>query len=1058
MRRHWRNKAASAAAAILIAASMFSGSLTTAWAEGEVTQTTSEEMPTYEASNDSSTGDTAPHGEEGGGGSKEEAAPAAEKEDRDSSDRGSSKTEDNYSAEGKTSDDEDIVEEAADAATTKEEAAVAGTTEDAVAEGADEDTTSEEEAAEGETSEIASTEEEAAEGETVLEAEEALEDELVDEEEAAADDAGGSGRTPDITAGTSYSSDTTISGKTIQGIVNVEDDTTVIFENCTFIGSEADGTGEMGVSVSGDGVAVLKNATFIVMEEEIDDDGISTVGDEHTLSFSNVFSGGKVGENGSTTVTYPCEADGLTVDGIDFDEILSVSAGDLSIDQDYDTELTYTISYTPDDSGYNVTHSTTMKFEWNTIEFPTVLNVEAGGPAEQGDPEGPPTDSGDGITPKRTITVEKKWKNAEKYYDHSKLRVFVKILDSDGKEIGEVELNKDNRWTVTFPAKGSDQILDMDAEYSVEEYKILNGDGEDVTKGYVVVDRQEKNRYSYSRTDEIKVGGTYILGYSLDGNASYQLMSSDGSRIKTTKVPAKTWTDIEPSDTFYWNTLAPSQDGYNNNDSFWNFQHKSTGGYVHGSEDDFSMSSSSTPIKYYARQFRYKYGENANEYSMYSHDAGDNCTKIAMDGAQIYPIVYSKDTLFTLTNQECFYVYHSSDCSTVRYMLRDDLTDKDAGTFDIVSLVKSGYLYGGYYKSYADEGAPYTGASSKWNMNDIYTRSGFKMLPEPGKTYYLKEVPNEYLRIKTQTVYYTSDKKIYQIYFVTVIDDPNYLTVGFDGIGLDGNALKTKDERGADNPATKVYITTTFKGKKYGVTAYAKVPAGLLDLYSLYFTLSENPDLQDGLTMRGTPYFITGDNVKVWQVTRNGTVTNSGTKVVSTDSSLHVEMLENAMENPENLLGVYNNFDPTANQTNSNSSNGSSSSGGSSSGGGSSSSGSGSPSSGSNSSQSNAASAGTTTENAGTEATDISKINQTTGDSSDTGNTNNESGTGTDPDASLNQEKQGGDAQQNADAWSQEDNKMAIWWIYLLGAGVCAGAWFIIWKRRKDDDSETEIS
>ena len=53
MRRHWRNKAASTAAAIMIAASMFSGSLTTAWAEGEVAETTSEEMPTYEASDDS---------------------------------------------------------------------------------------------------------------------------------------------------------------------------------------------------------------------------------------------------------------------------------------------------------------------------------------------------------------------------------------------------------------------------------------------------------------------------------------------------------------------------------------------------------------------------------------------------------------------------------------------------------------------------------------------------------------------------------------------------------------------------------------------------------------------------------------------------------------------------------------------------------------------------------------------------------------------------------------------------------------------------------------------
>ena len=1033
MRRLWKNKAASAAVAIMIAASMFSGSLTTAWAEGEVEETTSEEMPTYEASDDSATEEEPVVDKEEDGDKSEEADQGGAKDDADAS------ADDGEAAEGEEADGGTDEGEETDGGTAEGEEADGETAEGKEADG---------EALDDDSSDEAADAADAADGE---EDEENADDETEDETE---DEEDGNGRTPDIIAGTSYSSDTTISGKTIQGIVNVEDDTTVIFENCTFIGSEADGTGEMGVSVSGDGVAVLKNATFIVMEEEIDDDGISTVGDEHTLSLSNVFSGGKVGENGSTTVTYPCEADGLTVDGIDYDEILSDSAGDLSIDQDYDTELTYTISYTPDDSGYNVTHSTTMEFEWNTIEFPTVLNVEAGGPAEQGDPEGPPTDSGDGITPKRTITVEKKWKNAEKYYDHSKLRVFVKILDSDGKEIGEVELNKDNRWTVTFPAAGSDQTLEMDAEYSVDEYKILNGDGEDVTKGYVVVDRKEKNRYSYSRTDEVKVGGTYILGYTLDGNASYELMSSDGSRIVTTNVPARTWTEIEPSETFYWNALAPSQEGYHNNDSFWNFQHKSTGGYVHGSEDDFSMSSKSTPIKYYARQFRYNYGTIVNEYSMYSHDASGNCTKIAMDGAQIYPIVYSKDTLFTLTNQECFYVYHSSDCSTVRYMLRDDLTDKDAGTFDIVSLVKSKYLYGGYYKSYADEGTPYTGASSKWNMNDAYTRSGFKMLPEPGKTYYLKEVPNGYLQIKNHSVFFTSDKKIAQLYFVTTIDDANYLTIGFDGTGLDGKSLDGVDARGDDNPATTLYTTATFKNKKYDAVYYAKtVPAGLLDIYALYFN-NDEPNLQNGMTIKGTPYLITPDNIKVWQQTRNGTVTNSGTKVSVIDSSLVTQMLADAMNPPVNLLSVYNDYSTTVNQGSSGSSNSSSSNGSSGASGGGSSGSSSASSSNTPLENSAAATSGTTTATSDTEVTDINKINQT---NTDSGNENGESGTGSNPDSSLDQNKQSGDAQQNGETWGQDESKPSVWWIYVLGIAACGGAWFLIWKREKDDDQEDEV-
>ena len=85
MRRHWRNKAASTAAAIMIAASMFSGSLTTAWAEGEVAETTSEETPTYEASNDSATEEEPAADKEEDGDKSEEADQGGTEDDADAS-------------------------------------------------------------------------------------------------------------------------------------------------------------------------------------------------------------------------------------------------------------------------------------------------------------------------------------------------------------------------------------------------------------------------------------------------------------------------------------------------------------------------------------------------------------------------------------------------------------------------------------------------------------------------------------------------------------------------------------------------------------------------------------------------------------------------------------------------------------------------------------------------------------------------------------------------------------------------------------------------------------
>ena len=1030
MRRHWRNKAASTAVAIMIAASMFSGSLTTAWAEGEVADTTSEETPTYEASNDSATEEKAAADNETDGEESEESDQGATEEGaEESSDAGKTdgETADGAEIDGKTADGEAAGSETADGDATDVEAA------------------------EGESAEEAETE---AEGETFAEETDLTED-------AAADVVV---RTPDITDGTSYSENTTISGKTIQGVVIVEDDTTVIFENCTFIGSEDDGTGEMGVTVEGDGVAILNNATFITREVLIDDDSIETLGEEYELSISNVFDGGKVGEYSTTTVTYPCET--YTVGTPDYEEILSVDAGDLLIVEDATTEVEYMISYTPDKSGYNTTHITSIEFDDTTIKFPTVLNVESGGPVVPEDPEGPTTDSGDGITPKRTITIEKKWKNAEKYYDHSKLRVFVKILDSNGKEIGEVELNKDNRWTATYPAADSDQTLDMDAEYSVEEYKILNGDGEDVTNGYVLIDKQEKNRYSYSRTDEIKVGGTYILGYTLDGNASYELMSSDGSKIVTTNVPARTWTDIEPSETFYWNTLAPSQKDYHNNDSFWNFQHKSTGGYVHGSESSFIMSSESTPIKYYARQFRYNYGKIVSEYSMYSHDASGNCTKIAMDGAQIYPIVYSKDTLFTLTNQECFYVYHSSDCVTERYMLRDDLTNKNAGTFDIVSLVRSKHFYGGYYKSYADEGTPYTGASSKWNKSEAYTTSGFRLIPVPGTTYYLKEVPNEYLRPRYHALRWISgSKKITQIYLANIIDDNNYLSLGFEGKDVDGNALASKDLRGYNNPLDTVYYKVKINNRTYTYKAYTSaIPAGLMGFYNLYYNLE--PDLKDGMTFEYTPYLVTPDNIKVWQQTKTYKIISNATNIgTAIESDVISHFIENYLSDLNNSMassnGTYNSdgklptsSNPTSN-VQSTSSNSQGSSGGSSGSSGSSGNSSGGSSYSSGTSDNNAVANNTEASNTGdTDTEEVRKIDQNPPKSNDNGESSDKSN----PDSSLDQEKQSGAGQQNGDTWKEEKGKSNWnWWIWAAGAGLCGGLWFIIWKRRKEEDQEDII-
>ena len=397
-------------------------------------------------------------------------------------------------------------------------------------------------------------------------------------------------------------------------------------------------------------------------------------------------------------------------------------------------------------------------------------------------------------------------------------------------------------------------------------------------------------------------------------------------------------------------------------------------------------------------------------------------------------------------------------------MLRDDLTDKDAGTFDIVSLVKSEHIYGGYYNSYADEGTPYTGESSKWNFDEAYTVSGFKMTPVPGKTYYLKEVPNKYLRPAAHEMFWQKAKYITQFYLVSVIDDGNYLTTGFDGTNFENESLGDKDLRGAANPATMVYSKVLQGTSTYWYpNNYASVKNGYLSIYAAHYNLDE--PMTDGKKTTYTPYYVTPDNIKVWQQSRRGTVASNGTIINYQVTKIATKLLENIFDNPVRILTTKNAYDSSIkydNNSNSSGSNGSSSSGnnGSSSSGsnGSSSSGSnGSSSSGSNGT-SNASVSNTgssSTESSGVDATDIHKTDQSSGNSSENeGTGNNQSDTGSDPNASLQQDKQSGNSQQDEGSWSEESSSASYWWIWPAALAVCGGFWFFIWKRKKDDDEE----
>lgn len=211
-----------------------------------------------------------------------------------------------------------------------------------------------------------------------------------------------------------------------------------------------------------------------------------------------------------------------------------------------------------------------------------------------------------------------------------------------------------------------------------------------------------------------------------------------------------------------------------------------------------------------------------------------------------------------------FYVYHSSDQSV------ETIDVPESGTYDLTKLVKSGYLYGGYYRDYKDagsynggpdatnDGVNYTGGTDSWNASDAYTVKGTEMTPVGGRTYYLKEVPDTYLRPATYVVYDTIDgNKIKQLYLMTATDDQNYESVGFD-------TTLTGMDKSSEKVAASLYnqVTVNKEGQE---EAYATLSADTVFDLSGYLAFSESKTdyIKTNASYLEMPYYVTYDGIKV---------------------------------------------------------------------------------------------------------------------------------------------------------------------------------------------------
>ena len=106
-------------------------------------------------------------------------------------------------------------------------------------------------------------------------------------------------------------------------------------------------------------------------------------------------------------------------------------------------------------------------------------------------------------------------------------------------------------------------------------------------------------------------------------------------------------------------------------------------------------------------------------------------------------------------------------------------------TYNLTKNVTEGFLYGGYYvqapKATAEitvSDAAYNGAN--WTWTKMGTADGSAIVPQPGATYYIKEVPaSMYLQPYFHYTYSKTNNKIQTGWLLSDIDDGNYTDTGF---------------------------------------------------------------------------------------------------------------------------------------------------------------------------------------------------------------------------------------------------------------------------------------
>lgn len=467
-----------------------------------------------------------------------------------------------------------------------------------------------------------------------------------------------------------------------------------------------------------------------------------------------------------------------------------------------------------------------------------------------------------------TISLEKKWENN---LDKRSAEPVTLNLTKDGNVYLTKELNQNNNFKVDniYVAPGiirDGKVLVTGHDYSVTEpadsayHWELNAD----TYHPMLIDGELK---MLKKDDN---NGTYTIDgkkYSVVDAADATLKAKNSRRSylnftkKVTEAQANT---ASKDDLFSYNVKFDAAD----NKEVWFAVKDENDNYVTNLETTATQDGDYYKVDS-GKQFTVKLKRDWNfrainllsntTYSIEETDIPDgyvfenyqiNEGNINEEGNKVTGTIEAANKAYTLTNTNkyngYFYVYHSSNNQVEKVSITDPRVEN--GKFDLTKEISSGYLYGGYFKAYgqtttSDEdikkldyidgkatdkvGTPYTGSkATAWKATKAYHENGQTgFSPQVNHVYYLKEVPNTYLRPYMEIVYDTiaPGHPVTNLYILTAVDDANYSSVSLSPVG---NA-KLYSRVAIKNPdgTLKKYINakSEFKTLPRGYTALLNV-------------------------------------------------------------------------------------------------------------------------------------------------------------------------------------------------------------------------------------------